>query len=69
MTNDERANLSTKLEHLVRGERGNMTEYIILIGVIALLCLAAFQTFGGAITDKAEEQAEKVGTIGDEGGD
>jgi pilus assembly protein Flp/PilA len=66
MTNTKQATLSTKLQHLVRGERGNMTEYIILIGVIALLCIAAFQTFGEAVTDKVEEQAEKVGTIGDE---
>jgi Flp pilus assembly pilin Flp len=66
MTNKKQAILSTRLEHLARDERGNMTEYIILIGVIALLCLAAFQTFGQSVTGKAEEQAEKVQTIGDE---
>lgn len=52
-----------RLKKLARDERGNMVEYIILIGVIALLCLAAFKTFGGSVKDKIEEQAGTVSSV------
>lgn len=52
--------VSKKLNGLVRDERGNMTEYIILIGVIALLCIAAFKVFGSSVGDKVKAQADTV---------
>lgn len=50
---------------LIRDQRGaGMTEYIILVGVIALLAIAAFKVFGGSVSSKATEQAGKVDDIG-----
>ena len=48
---------------LARDERGNMTEYIILVGVIALVCLAAFRIFGTSVSDKIESQATTVDDV------
>ena len=50
---------------LVRDTRGaNMVEYIILVGLVALLCIVGFQQFGGQVNGKIQEQAGKVQGIG-----
>lgn len=55
----------TKLYKLLKDNRGaNMVEYIILVGVVALLSVAAFKAFGGKVQAKIEEQGGKVETIG-----
>jgi pilus assembly protein Flp/PilA len=41
----------------------NLVEYIILVGVIALIAIAGFKTFGGKVQDKVNEQAGSVGGI------
>ncbi len=52
---------SSKLSTLVRDQRGaNMVEYIILVGVVALLAIFAFQKFNGSVTKKVKEQAGQV---------
>lgn len=49
---------------IVRDTRGaNMVEYILLIGVVALICIAAFTKFGGKVQEKIREQGVTVGTI------
>ena len=54
-----------KLQELARDTRGaGFVEYIILVGLIALFCIIAFQAFGDAVTAKVEDQAAQVGTIG-----
>jgi pilus assembly protein Flp/PilA len=54
----------TKLNQLIRDRRGaGMTEYIILVGVIALLAIAAFRFFGKSVSQKIQQQAESVGNI------
>lgn len=54
------------LTRLLRDDRGaNLVEYIILVGVIALIAIGGFQIFGGKVWDKAQKQAEAVGHIGD----
>ena len=46
---------------LLRDRRGaSMVEYIILVGVIALISIAAFQTFQGKIVDRTEKEGEEV---------
>ena len=62
--------LSIKLRRLLKDQRGaGMTEYIILVGVIAILALAAFELFGGSVRDKIETQSGTVDTIVDERGE
>ena len=41
----------------------NLVEYIILVGVIALIAIAGFKTFGARVSDKVSEQAGSVGSI------
>ena len=37
-----------------------MAEYVILVAVIAILCIIAFQAFGGAISGKVGEHTGKI---------
>jgi len=49
---------------IVRNTHGaNMVEYILLIGVVALICIAAFTKFGGKVQEKIREQGITVGGI------
>ena len=46
---------------LIRDQRGaGMTEYIILVGVIALLAIAAFKIFGSKVSSKIQQQSTSV---------
>ena len=48
----------------IKDTRGaNMVEYIILVGVIALIAIAGFKMFGSKVQGKIEEQAGSVGGI------
>lgn len=38
----------------------NLVEYIILVGVVALIAMAGFKIFGQKVTDKVKEQGDKV---------
>jgi Flp pilus assembly pilin Flp len=45
----------------LRDTRGaGMVEYIILVGVIAIFALVAFQKFGKSVQGKVQEQGETV---------
>jgi pilus assembly protein Flp/PilA len=51
----------SKLQRLIKDQQGaGMTEYIILVGVIALLAIAAFQFFGDQVREKVEAQGDTV---------
>jgi pilus assembly protein Flp/PilA len=53
-----------KIKALIQDKKGaNLVEYIILVGVIALICIAAFRTFGTAITGKVGVQSAAVTAI------
>ncbi len=41
----------------------NLVEYIILVGVIALIAIAGFKIFGAKVRGKVDEQAGSVGGI------
>ena len=41
----------------------NMVEYILLVGVVALISIAAFTKFGGKVQEKIREQGISVGEI------
>jgi Flp pilus assembly pilin Flp len=50
-----------KLDELARDTRGaGFVEYIILVGLVALFCIVAYQAFGNAVSAKITEQAGKV---------
>ena len=53
-----------RTKKLIEDTRGaNLVEYIILVGVIALIAIAGFKMFGQKVTDKVNEQAGSVGGI------
>jgi Flp pilus assembly pilin Flp len=50
-----------KFQELARDTRGaGFVEYIILVGLVALFCIVAYQAFGDAVSAKVQEQAGKV---------
>ena len=53
------------LHTILQDRRGaNLVEYIILVGVIALIALAGFRFFGKTVDNKVQEQGNKVNQIG-----
>jgi pilus assembly protein Flp/PilA len=49
---------------LLRDQRGaSLIEYVLLVGVVALLAVAGFKIFGKAVNDKISDQAKAVGTV------
>ena len=54
----------TRLNKLVRDTRGaTLVEYIILVGVVALLAIVAFKFFNTSVRAKINTQAETVNKI------
>ena len=50
--------------NLVKDTRGaNLVEYIILVGVIALIALVGFRAFGTAVNTKVNTQSGQVSAI------
>ncbi len=46
---------------LIRDRRGaQMIEYVVLVGVVALLAVAAFKKFGWTVRKKVDQQTESV---------
>jgi pilus assembly protein Flp/PilA len=51
-------------QNLLKDTRGaNLVEYIILVGVVALIAIAGFKIFGTRVEAKINEQADSVGDI------
>ena len=49
---------------LLKDDRGaNMVEYIILVGVVAIIAMAGFKYFGACVTQKINQQGDTVGGI------
>jgi len=54
-----------KINKFLRDNAGaNLVEYIILVGVIALVAIAGFKIFGEKVDKKVQDQASKVEQIG-----
>ncbi|MCU0681633.1 MAG: Flp family type IVb pilin [Polyangiaceae bacterium] len=56
----------TRLQNsaLVRDTRGaNMVEYIIMVGLVAVVAIAGFTAFGTAANTKIQGQGTSVGAI------
>lgn len=55
--------LALGARHILRTRRGaNMVEYIILVGMIALICVVMFGKFGEAVKTKVRDQGNVVQT-------
>jgi pilus assembly protein Flp/PilA len=53
---------------LIRDTKGaNLTEYIVIVGVVALLAIGGFRIFGSTVSQKSETQAGQVARL--EGGE
>ena len=51
------------LKNLARDTRGELVEYLMLVGLIALACIGAFEAFGGKVADSIGAMADTVGGI------
>ncbi len=50
-----------QVSRFIRDTRGaNMVEYIILVGVVAILAMAGFKVFGGAVKTEITNQGTTV---------
>jgi hypothetical protein len=52
-----------KITELIDDTRGSFVEYIILIGVIALLGVGAYEAFGTDVSDSIKAQGDAVAGI------
>jgi pilus assembly protein Flp/PilA len=58
--------MKTLVQKLVKEQRGGeFIEYIIIAGVVALLAITAFTTFGSDVQGKITEEGSKVSAIQD----
>ena len=56
--------LRTALQRWLHDVKGaSLVEYIIVLGVVALLAVAAFETFGTSVRTKISQEASKVNAI------
>jgi Flp pilus assembly pilin Flp len=56
--------MTMSISKLLRNRRGaGMTEYIILVGVIAILAITAFRFFGQSVRNKINQQANTVSNV------
>lgn len=56
-----------RANRFLRCTRGaNLVEYIILVGVVSVLCLFAFSQFGGVVRTKVENQKTAIQGVPDQ---
>ncbi|AKU94085.1 hypothetical protein AKJ09_00749 [Labilithrix luteola] len=52
------------MSKLVKDTRGaNFVEYLVIVGVVALVGLTAFVAFGGKVTTKIGQEGDRVNSI------
>ena len=64
--NDRLRVLFTRLARDTRG--ANLVEYIMLVGLIAILCIVAFNQFGGSVRTKINEEKGAIDGLQVSGG-
>lgn len=58
-------NEQTQIQKLIRDTNGaGFVEYIILVGLVALACIGAYNTFGSDVKTKVTDQGTAVTGIG-----
>ena len=64
LKNSAAVSVRSFLRRLARDTRGaNLVEYIMLVGLIAILCIVAFNQFGGAVKAKLGEEKGAIDGI------
>ena len=59
--------ISSSLRNTIRATRGaGMVEYIILVGIVALIAIAGFGFFGDAVKAKIKGQGDTVAKVNDQ---
>lgn len=54
----------SSLRNFVRATRGaNMVEYIILVGLVALICIGGYTLFGDKVNKAISVQSTTVGNV------
>lgn len=54
----------SSIRNFVRATRGaNMVEYIILVGLVALICIGGYTVFGDKVNKSIGAQASTVSTV------
>ncbi|MDB4938028.1 MAG: uncharacterized protein JWP87_5000 [Labilithrix sp.] len=54
----------SSIRNFVRATRGaNMVEYIILVGLVALICIGGYTVFGDKVNKSIGAQASTVATV------
>lgn len=52
------------MRRLVRDEKGaSLVEYIILVGIVALIAFGGFKYFGSKVTGAVHSQGDSVGQV------
>ncbi len=56
--------MKNQIQNLLKDQKGaGFTEYLILVGLIAIICITAFTDFGQAVSDKATEFSGEIGGL------
>jgi len=56
--------MTKSIKNLAKDTRGaNLVEYIILVGLVALIAIVGFKVFGQQVQAKIQEQSQSVGGI------
>jgi len=56
--------LRSTAQNLVRDRRGAaITEYLIIVGLVAIICIAAYRAFGNAIVNRVTTQTGQINGI------
>lgn len=59
------AQVRVRLSELLRDRRGAaFTEYLIIVGIVALVGIGIFNKFRGGISDAVDGQKTKIGSLG-----
>lgn len=54
------------IRKLVQDTKGaNMVEYIILVGVVAVIAIIGFKLFGGNVSEGVKAQGENIQKVGE----
>jgi Flp pilus assembly pilin Flp len=57
--------MQNKIASIVRDQRGaGLVEYLLLVGLIAIICIAAFTEFGDTVSTKTGVFKDKVNDLG-----
>ena len=57
--------MKNQIQNLLQDQKGaGFTEYLILVGLIAIICITAFTDFGQAVSDKATDFSSQIGDLG-----